>query len=64
MGNGWKCWIRTWVLSHGIVNDEKVVNSLLSSDARGGGDGDGGGTITPGRGGFTIFDFEGIMCWY
>jgi len=55
--NGWKRWIRNWLLSHGIIEDEKMVNSLLSDDdvERGGDD---GSIITPGRGGFTIFDFE------
>jgi len=57
-GNGWKRWIRNWLLSHGIIEDEKMVNSLLSNDdERGEGDDD-GSIITPGRGGFTIFDFE------
>ena len=58
-GNGWKRWIRNWLLSHGIIEDEKMVNSLLSDDdvERGEGDDD-GSIITPGRGGFTIFDFE------
>ncbi|KAK1732384.1 hypothetical protein QTG54_016919 [Skeletonema marinoi] len=57
-GNGWKRWIRNWLLSHGIIEDEKMVNSLLSNDEERGEGDDDGSIITPGRGGFTIFDFE------
>ena len=57
-GNRWKSWIRKWLLSHGIVNDEKVLNHLLRSGTTNGGDDIGSNNITPGRGGFTIFDFE------
>jgi len=55
IGNRWKCWIRNWLLSHGIIKDEKVVNSLLLPD----GDNDDDATTTRrGRGGLTIFDYE------
>ena len=57
-GNRWKHWIRKWLLSHGIVNDEKVLNQLLLSGTTNNGENDGSSNITPGRGGFSIFDFE------
>jgi hypothetical protein len=58
----WKRWIRNWLLSRGLINDDKVVNSLLGDD---GDDRDRGvyalpTTMVDGEGGegFRIFDFE------
>ena len=58
----WKRWIRNWLLSRGLINDDKVINSLLGDD---GGDHDRGvyalpTTMVDGEGGegFRLFDFE------
>lgn len=52
-GKGWKRWIRNWLLSHGLIEDEKMVNLLLTED-----NDENDGAATPGRGGLSIFDFE------
>jgi hypothetical protein len=58
----WKRWIRNWLLSRGLINDDKVINSLLGSDDD---DHDRGvyalpTTMVDGEGGegFRLFDFE------
>jgi hypothetical protein len=58
----WKRWIRNWLLSRGLINDDKVVNSLLGSDDD---DRDRGvyalpTTMVDGEGSeeFRLFDFE------
>ena len=58
----WKRWIRNWLLSRGLINDDKVINSLLGSDDD---DHDRGvyalpTTLVDGEGGdgFRSFDFE------
>jgi hypothetical protein len=58
----WKSWIRNWLLSRGLINDDKVINSLLGGDDD---DHDRGvyalpTTMVDGEGGegFRLFDFE------